>query len=184
MTLKRWQFCLLAKQKEPLCVPVLLVLKFAPRAALVCDKRYQATALEGSSYTVSACLLNFWLSPGLQDPHYGFVALQYTEENFFHVNLYIAVSVLLWFHRHICPALHQGGPCLCKGWGTADTEVLVENHHVYLYSLCACVKSFFQKTETYFNATFVMSCICIGDVINSFSKKFFFHFKTYINYWL
>lgn len=34
---------------------------------LVCDKQYQATALEGSSYTCSACLLKFWLTSGLQD---------------------------------------------------------------------------------------------------------------------
>lgn len=59
-------------------------------------------------------VLVFWISDSALDcktpllTYYGFGAFQYTEDNFFHVNLYIAVSVLLWFHRHVCPALHQG----------------------------------------------------------------------------
>lgn len=76
-----------------------------------------------------------------------------------------------------------GSQCLCRGWGTDDTKVLAENHHVYLSSktsLCASVKSLFYKIETYLSARFLMSCICIGDKITS--QDFFF--KTYINYLL
>lgn len=65
-----------------------------------------------------------------------------------------------------------GSSCLCKGRGIDDTKVLVENHHLYLSSktsLCDCVKSFFYKIDSYFNAGFVMSCTCIGDIINNFS---------------
>lgn len=178
MTLKRWKFSLLAKQKEPLYVPVLLILKFAPRSALVCDKRYQATALEGSSYTASACLLNFWLSPGLQDPLAHLLRLwgfSVHRREFFSCESLHCNECFTVISQTRLSCFAPGGPC--KGWGTADTKVPVENHHVYLSSLCACVKSFFHKTETYFNATFVMSCICIGDIINNL-PIFFLKFQN------
>lgn len=94
-TLKRWKFCLLAKEKESLCVPLLLTLKFAPRAALICDKQYQVAALEGSSSTAGACLLNFWLSPGLQDPPCSpTVALGlFTKQNIF---FFLWIFTLQW----------------------------------------------------------------------------------------
>lgn len=68
------------------------------KSCLVCDKQYQATALEGSSYTASACLLNFLLSPGLQDPLAHLLWLwgfSRHRREFFLVNLYVAMSVLL-----------------------------------------------------------------------------------------
>lgn len=152
-----------ARQNEPLCVPVLLTLKFAPRAVLVCNKQYQATALEGSSYSEAACLLNFWLSPGLQDPFahvlwlWGFSV--YRRDFFFLVNLcndfcvwffYCDFTDILvplctwepmfvqrlgyWWHRSSC-------------WKPSCLSFQQDN---------ACVTSFFYNIQIYFNARFVM----------------------------
>ena len=88
------------------------------------------------------------------------------------------------FYCELCLSYFAPGSLyICKALGAADTEVLVENHHVSLSSkrsCCACVKSFFCEIETYFNARLVMSSVCVADVINSFSwfSGFFFISKA------
>lgn len=171
MILKRWKFCL-----EPLCV------QYCSHSSLHQELPWfviSNTRLQHWRALHAQLVLLFWISDSalgcktLLLTCYGFGAFQYTEENFFLVTLYIAMRVLLWFHRHVCPALHQGA-CVCAKVGILMAQkFLLKNHPVYLCSktsLCACVKSFFSKIETYFNARFMMACICIGDVINNFSR--------------
>lgn len=84
--MKRWKFCLLAKQKEPLCVPVLLTLKFALRAAWFVISN---TRLQHWRALHTQLVLVFWISYsalGYKTPlltYYGFGVFHDTEENFF-----------------------------------------------------------------------------------------------------
>lgn len=171
-TLKRRKF-FVSQQNDPLCV--LCTLKFAPRAVLVCNKQYQATALEGSSYSEGACLLNFWLCPGLQDPFAHILWLwgfSVHRRDFFFLWIFAMIFAFDFFtviSQTYLSCFAPGSPCLCKGWGTDDTEVLVENHHIYLST----------KTMPVWNLSFItfrliliqdLWCICIGDAINNFSR--------------
>lgn len=124
-----------SQAKEHLCVPVLLTLRFAPRAAWFVISN---TRLQHWRALHAQLLLVFWNSDsatGCKTPlltFYGFGSFQYTEGNFFLVNLYVALSVLLWFHRHVCAALHQGAR-VCAKVGVLMTQKFLLKTIIFIF---------------------------------------------------
>lgn len=96
-------------------------------------------------------LLVFWISDsalGCKTPlltYYGFGAFQYTEEIFFScesLQWFLRLIFLLWFHRHISPALHLGAH-VCARVGVLMTQKFLLKTIMFIFPARQCLCDIF-----------------------------------------